>query len=71
MRSPGERGNFGAAFVDATTNGAVERGVRIHFLVLYPENEAPAQRLKFEQYYERFRRAGFEVIHDAFYTPAL
>ena len=45
--------------------------MRIHFLVLYPENEAPAQRLKFEQYYERFRRAGFEVVHDAFYTPAL
>ena len=45
--------------------------MRIHFLVLYPENEAPAQRLKFEQYYGRFRGAGFEVVHDAFYTPAL
>jgi glycosyltransferase involved in cell wall biosynthesis len=45
--------------------------VRIHFLVPYPEDEAPAQRLKFEQYYGRFRREGFEVVHDAFYTPAL
>jgi glycosyltransferase involved in cell wall biosynthesis len=45
--------------------------MKIHFLVLYAEDEAPAQRLKFEQYYERFRRAGFEVIHDAFYTSAL
>lgn len=45
--------------------------MRIHFLVPHPADEAPGQRLKFEQYYERFRKAGSEVIHDAFYTPAL
>lgn len=45
--------------------------MRIHFLVLHPIDEAPGQRLKFEQYYEMFRRDGHEVIHDAFYTSAL
>jgi glycosyltransferase involved in cell wall biosynthesis len=45
--------------------------MRIHFLVPHPEDEAPGQRLKFEQYYGRLRQAGFEVVHDAFYTPAL
>ena len=45
--------------------------MRIHFLVPHPIDEAPGQRLKFEQYYERFRAQGFEVIHDPFYTSAL
>jgi len=27
----------------------------------YPENVAPSQRLKFEQYYDHFRKAGYEV----------
>lgn len=45
--------------------------MRIHFLVPHPKDEAPGQRLKFEQYYDRFRRAGHEVVHDAFYSPAL
>ncbi len=45
--------------------------MRVHFLVPYPQDEAPGQRLKFEQYYDRFRQAGYTVIHDAFYSPAL
>ncbi len=45
--------------------------MRIHFLVPYPRDQAPSQHLKFEQYYSHFAEAGFEVIHDAFYTPAL
>ena len=45
--------------------------MRIHFLVLHPSDEAPGQRLKFEQYYDRFQGEGYEVIHDAFYTAAL
>jgi len=40
--------------------------VRLHFLVPYPRDQAPSQHLKFEQYYEHFEQAGFEVIHDAF-----
>ena len=55
----------------SSPTGAAELGARIHFLVLCAADEAPAQRLKFEQYYERFRRAGFEVVHGAFYTSAL
>src|SRR5215217_6910930 len=27
----------------------------------YPENMAPSQRLKFEQYYPHFRQAGYEI----------
>lgn len=45
--------------------------MRIHFLVLHPRDVAPGQRLKFEQYYERFRCDGHYVVHDAFYTPTL
>lgn len=45
--------------------------MNIHFLVPHPKDEAPGQRLKFEQYYERFERDGHVVTHDAFYSPAL
>lgn len=45
--------------------------MKIHFLVPHAKDEAPGQRLKFEQYYERFRLEGFEVIHDTFYSSAL
>jgi len=45
--------------------------MKIHFLVPHARDEAPGQRLKFEQYYERFRQEGFEVIHDMFYSSAL
>lgn len=45
--------------------------MRIHFLVPYPRDQAPSQHLKFEQYYGRFERAGYEVIHDAFYSHEL
>lgn len=45
--------------------------MRIHFLVPYPRDQAPSQHLKFEQYYERFEKEGFDIIHDAFYNVAL
>jgi glycosyltransferase involved in cell wall biosynthesis len=45
--------------------------MKLHFLVPHAQDEAPGQRLKFEQYYERFRQEGFEVIHDTFYSSAL
>lgn len=45
--------------------------MKIHFLVPHAQGEAPGQRLKFEQYYDRFRQDGFEVIHDEFYSSAL
>ena len=43
---------------------------RILFVCPYPENVAPSQRLKFEQYYAHFREAGYEVKTSAFISPA-
>ena len=40
-------------------------------LAPHPENTAPGQRLKFEQYYRFWRAAGWTVIHDAFYSAEL
>jgi hypothetical protein len=34
---------------------------KILFVCPYPEKVAPSQRLKFEQYYQYFREAGYEV----------
>ena len=45
--------------------------MRLLVLAPHPENTAPGQRLKFEQYYSRWRGDGWTVIHDAFYSPAL
>jgi L-malate glycosyltransferase len=39
---------------------------RILFICPYPENVAPSQRLKFEQYYEYFRESGYMVDTSAF-----
>ena len=39
---------------------------KILFVCPYPENVAPSQRLKFEQYYQYFREAGYEVETSAF-----
>lgn len=39
---------------------------KILFVVPYPINKAPSQRLKFEQYYSSFQSAGFEVSHASF-----
>ncbi len=36
----------------------------------FPENEVPGQRLKYEQYFEHFRRNGFEITVSPFVTPA-
>lgn len=43
---------------------------KILFLCPYPENVAPSQRLKFEQYYPFFRKAGYEVKTSAFISKA-
>jgi len=39
---------------------------KVLFVCPYPENVAPSQRLKFEQYYNHFREAGFEVDTSSF-----
>jgi glycosyltransferase involved in cell wall biosynthesis len=39
---------------------------RILVLCPYPKDVAPSQRLKFEQYYESFREAGYEVVVSPF-----
>ena len=39
---------------------------RILFVCPYPENVAPSQRLKFEQYYSHFREEGYHVETSAF-----
>lgn len=43
---------------------------RILFVCPYPENVAPSQRLKFEQYYSHFREAGYEVVTSSYISPA-
>lgn len=43
---------------------------RILFVCPYPENVAPSQRLKFEQYYPYFREAGYEVKTTAFISES-
>lgn len=42
---------------------------KILFVCPYPENVAPSQRLKFEQYYDHFRSAGYAVHTAAFIGP--
>src|SRR5829696_2147488 len=39
---------------------------KILFVCPYPENVAPSQRLKFEQYYRYLREAGYEVDSSSF-----
>jgi len=43
---------------------------KILVLCPYPEDVAPSQRLKFEQYYDSFRRAGYEVIVSPFISSS-
>ncbi len=45
----------------------MEKAKRILFIVPYPHDKAPSQRLKFEQYYAKFREAGYEVEWSSFY----
>ena len=40
--------------------------VKILFIVPYPHDTAPSQRLKFEQYYESFEKAGYEITTASF-----
>lgn len=46
------------------------RKKRILVLCPYPEDVAPSQRLKFEQYYDHFREAGFEITISPFISPS-
>jgi L-malate glycosyltransferase len=43
---------------------------KVLFLNPYPENAAPSQRLKFEQYYPHFRAAGWQVDTSSFISQA-
>jgi glycosyltransferase involved in cell wall biosynthesis len=43
---------------------------RILVVCPYPENEAPGQRLKYEQYFEYFRSNGYEIHVSPFIEPA-
>ena len=45
--------------------------MRLLVLAPHPENTAPGQRLKFEQYYRFWLAAGWTLVHDAFYSPEL
>jgi glycosyltransferase involved in cell wall biosynthesis len=40
--------------------------VKILFIVPYPHDTAPSQRLKFEQYYKSFEEAGYEITTASF-----
>jgi glycosyltransferase involved in cell wall biosynthesis len=42
---------------------------KVLFICPYPENVAPSQRLKFEQYYPHFRQAGYQVDVSSFIQP--
>lgn len=43
---------------------------KILFVCPYPRNVAPSQRLKFEQYYQHFTQAGYEVETSSFINNA-
>lgn len=43
---------------------------RVLFICPYPENVAPSQRLKFEQYYPSFRGEGFQITTSSFIDEA-
>lgn len=44
--------------------------MKVLFIVPYPVNTAPSQRLKFEQYFDYFRREGITLEVASFVTPA-
>lgn len=46
------------------------RKKRVLILCPYPYDKAPSQRLKFEQYYEHFREAGYELTISPFVSDA-
>src|SRR5689334_6023008 len=47
-----------------------KRKKKILFLVPYPFDKAPSQRLKFEQYYRYFEEDGFVITKKPFITDA-
>jgi glycosyltransferase involved in cell wall biosynthesis len=44
---------------------------KIIFVVPYPIDKAPSQRLKFEQYYPAFKQAGFSITHSSFMSDEM
>lgn len=46
------------------------RKKKILFIVPYPFDKAPSQRLKFEQYYKSFEEDGFEITKSSFISNA-
>lgn len=48
-----------------------ERRKKLLVICPYPENVAPSQRLKFEQYYSYLRQNGFDIEVRPFISPAL
>lgn len=44
---------------------------RVLFIVPYPQNSAPSQRLKFEQYYTIFRNNKIDITHRSFFSLAM
>ncbi len=45
-------------------------GKKILFICPYPENEAPSQRLKYEQYFPYLRSQGYSITVSPFISPA-
>tara|TARA_R110001592_G_scaffold89458_4_gene263120 strand:- start:1408 stop:2493 length:1086 start_codon:yes stop_codon:yes gene_type:complete len=44
---------------------------KILFLSPYPENKAPSQRLKYEQYFSVFKESGYEITTNSFVSEKL
>lgn len=59
-------------FTSASLKNRFQRMQRKKVLILcpYPEDKAPSQRLKFEQYYDHFRAAGYDLTISSFVSPS-
>src|SRR5436190_18480104 len=44
----------------------VTKEKKLYILSPYPHDHAPSQRLKFEQYYNEFRKAGYDIAISPF-----
>ena len=49
----------------------MQEKIKILFIVPYPYDCAPSQRLKFEQYYQIFDSEGFKITHSSFIGKSL
>jgi L-malate glycosyltransferase len=50
---------------------SISRRPRILFIVPHPVGYAPGQRLKYEQFYGHFQRAGFELTTSSFHSESV